>query len=81
MLSTWKLVLLVGLPLIACGCGVDENAGVIVTGKIVKGGVPLEMPHRDVGLSSVEVILLPVEGAARAEREGTTANEDGSFVL
>ena len=46
--------ILLGLAcLLAAGCGgsgYNAPKGVVVTGKILKGGKPLEVPRRDVGL-------------------------------
>lgn len=79
--------------LLCCaGCGRSSTyvpeTGVIVKGRIVQGGVPLEAPRRDVGLSSVDVQLIPEGMLALAEREETSlqveggvADENGAFEI
>jgi hypothetical protein len=81
------------LGLLSCvGCGRSSTyvpeTGVIVKGRVVQGSVPLEAPRRDVGLSSVEVQLVPEAMFALAEREETSlqvensaADENGAFEI
>lgn len=76
----WLLLLAV-LFLPGCGDRYKPKDGVIVTGKVVKGGKPLDVPHRDVGLGSVEVVLIPVANVAGGQQEMALANEDGSFRM
>lgn len=70
--------------LLAAGCGgsgYNAPKGVIVTGKILKGGKPLEVPRRDVGLGNVEVRLIAIDQQSQANRgaEMASANESGVF--
>lgn len=64
------------------GCG-DGNPpvqkGVVVKGKIVRDGKPLEVPNRDIGLGRVELLLImPGTGG---ELESALAEPDGTFVF
>ena len=71
----WLAMLLVCVA--AIGCGDDVPKGVVVKGKLVKGGQPLAVPRSDIGLGWVQLELIPdgkTEGA-----ETTRAKEDGSF--
>jgi hypothetical protein len=93
MTRTCPLFRLAFLGLLCCaGCGRSSTyapeTGVIVKGRVVQGGVPLEAPRRDVGLSSIEVQLVPEAMLALAEREETslqvessTADENGAFEI
>jgi hypothetical protein len=72
----------VGLVLAGCGGGYTPEQGVTVNGTIVKGGQPLQVPRRDVGLGSVEVQLVPTgPAAAGMGLETALVAEDGSFEL
>lgn len=62
---------------VAIGCGDDVPKGVIVKGKIVKGGQPLAVPRSDIGLGWVQVELVP-DGKTEGT-ETTRTKEDGSF--
>ena len=48
---------------VACGCSDDPGykvpKGVIVAGKVLKGGQPLAVPRADVGFGMIEVALVP----------------------
>jgi len=72
---------LLGLALLcggmAIGCGDDVPKGVIVKGKILKGGQPLAVPRSDIGLGWVQVELVP-EGKTEGT-ETTRTKEDGTF--
>jgi hypothetical protein len=66
------------LLLAGCGGGYKPPQGVVVTGKVLQGGKPLEVPRRDVGLGMVEVKLVPVAGGPPI---GTLADEGGAFKI
>lgn len=69
---------------VACGCSDDPGykvpKGVIVAGKVLKGGQPLAVPRADVGFGMIEVALVP-ENASIGPRETATASSDGSFEV
>lgn len=80
----WKSACCFAVCLLATGCGggYTPDTGVIVTGKIVKGGKPLEVPNRDIGLGNVEVLVVPLDPTAEsAEPFSDLAQEDGSFRI
>lgn len=67
---------------ISLGCGGEAkigNAGVKIRGKVVKGGAPLEVPRRDIGLGSVELHLVPADESV--EPQVAMVAEDGSFEI
>jgi len=66
-----------------CSGGYEPPKGVTVLGIIVKDDMPLVVPNREVGLGSVEIILVPQAEtvAAGAEPFSTQAAEDGSFSV
>lgn len=80
-------LLLVALLLAGCGGGsYTVKKGVVVRGKIVKGGVPLSVPNSAVGVGWVEVELVPEAEAELSESqvaaigsEPVWAKPDGSF--
>ena len=74
-------VLLLGLAGSLTGCGKPTTLdGVKVQGKIVKGGQPLQVPRRDIGLGMVELELVPAVGEPVGV-EPALVKEDGSFSL
>jgi len=77
-LSPLVLVLLIGSALLA-GCG-DGNPpapqGVVVTGKVVKGGAPLPQGRLPPGEPGAEVVFVPVAGG---ESERQAIGADGTF--
>ena len=75
---------LLGVVGLAPGCGSSAvKPGTVVTGKIVKGGQPLQVPRRDINLGMVELELVPVRapGEPVTGVEVTWVQEDGSFAL
>jgi hypothetical protein len=73
-----------GLALLVMGgCGgYTPPAGLMVKGKILKGGKPLEVTRPDVGLGCVEVRLVPLDDAAKTHgAESCLTERDGSFSL
>src|SRR5712691_1383280 len=67
--------------LLLLGCSGDGNppvpAGVIVQGKLLKGGQPLNVPNQDVGFGVVEIVLIPADKPGEPER--ALAKPDGTF--
>lgn len=81
-MSDWLrvcVVTAVGLAIAGCGGGYKPKEGVTVKGSIVKGGQPLQVPRRDIGLGSVEVQLVPAGPAGSGGLETTLVAEDGTF--
>jgi hypothetical protein len=75
-----SIVVVVALVLAGCGGGYTPDEGVVVEGKILQGGQPLEVPNREVGLGSVEVQLIPTGAlAGQVGVETALAEADGSF--
>lgn len=69
---------------LGCGQGYSPQDGVIVTGRILQGGSPLDVPNREVALGVVEVLLVPLPGNESATVlpiESTLVAVDGSFRL
>ncbi len=67
-----------------CGGGYSPKDGVIVVGKVVKGGSPLDVPNREVALGVVELVLVPLsvgEDGSTLPIESTHVEADGSFRL
>jgi hypothetical protein len=61
------------------GCGGQAKSGFIVTGRIVRGGAPLQVRGSESGAGRVEVRLVPqFEGAGV---ETAIAAEDGAFRI
>ena len=69
--------------LAGCSGGYTPPEGVTITGVLVKGDKPLDVPNRQVGLGIVELILIPQAEAkaAGAESFTTVVAEDGSFSV
>ncbi len=72
-------VIAVAFGVVGCDKGYSPDAGVIVKGKIVKGGNPLVVTGREVGIGKVEVKLVPVD--AGLESSSDNAKEDGTFSI
>jgi len=72
------LVVLVAMTL---GCSEPKigDAGVKIRGKVVKGGAPLDVPRRDIGLGSVELHLIPSDPSH--EPQVALVAEDGTFEI
>jgi hypothetical protein len=85
------LLVVLGCLMLLAGCRrstYTPDVGVIVKGTILQGGVPLDVPRRDVGFGRVDVQLVPAEMLALAEGEETSlqvesgqANEAGAFEI
>ena len=77
--SMLRMALLPAL-LFLTGCG-DGNPtvakGVIVKGKVLRDGKPLEVPNREIGLGRVELLLISPN--ANNELESALASPDGTF--
>jgi hypothetical protein len=80
---SWCNVVLGCVCLVALGCGgYKPPEGLLVKGKILKGGKPLEVTRPDVGLGFVEVRLVPLDDAAKKHgAESCHAEQDGSFTI
>lgn len=66
--------------LLLSGCGPSIPKGVVVKGKVVKAGQPMQVQRRDIGLGMVELHLVPKQGDAEGI-ERALATEDGSFTF
>jgi len=66
-----------------CGSGVKLPKGVIVKGKVLKGGIPLEAPNRAGGSSQIRVLLFPVNAGPQDQRSEAydLATESGDFSI
>lgn len=62
---------------IGCSGNPPVDQGVIVKGKLVNDGKPLEVPNREIGLGRVELQL--IAPGAGGELEAAEALPDGSF--
>lgn len=72
-------VIAVAFGVVGCDKGYSPDAGVIVKGKIVKGGNALVVEGREVGIGKVEVKLVAVD--AGLESASDNAKEDGTFNI
>lgn len=80
---SWRFVALIGLAfLLGCG-GYKTPSGVVVKGKVTKGGAPITVPNMDNSTGTVKIELFPVHANDQDQREsvGTTGNADGSFEI
>ena len=80
---SWRLVAWIGVAfLLGCG-GYKPATGVIVKGKVTKGGAPITVPNMASGTGIVRVELFPVHADAQDQREatGTLSGSDGSFEI
>jgi hypothetical protein len=77
------LMALGGMLCLAWGCGPSAERGVIVKGKLTKGGVPLTIPGMESGNSSITVTLAPVTPDPKATSQGGQAMLDntGGFQI
>jgi hypothetical protein len=63
-----------------CGGGDDSvKPGVVVRGKLLKGGQPLSVPNQAVGAGMVQVALIPADKPGEPER--ALAKPDGTFQV
>jgi hypothetical protein len=77
------LTMLVGIVLLL-GCGGHKPAtGIIVKGKVTKGGAPITVPNMESKVGTVKIELFPVytDPADQREAEGTLSEADGSFNI
>ncbi len=83
ILCSRRSMILLLAALLAAGCdGYKPPKGVVVTGKVVKDGKPLEVPRRDVGLGSVEVRIVPMgDETQKRGIETSHAEKDGTFKI
>lgn len=79
------------MPLLACatvGCGGGDEyvppTGVVVNGKVNNGGEPMRVERPDIGLGSIQLILVP-DGvdpeSDSVDLESTIADIDGTFTF
>ncbi|MGI8982656.1 MAG: hypothetical protein ACR2FY_25770 [Pirellulaceae bacterium] len=83
MNRSWRFVALIGVAfLLGCG-GYKAPSGVVVKGKVTKGGAPITVPNMDSGTGTVKIELFPVHADAQDSRDsvGTTSKSDGSFEI
>ena len=83
MSRSWQCAALIGLSfLLGCG-GYKAPTGVVVKGKVTKGGAPITVPNMDAGTGTVKIELFPVHANAQDQREsaGTNSKADGSFEI
>ena len=79
--------LFVGLSLLVllAGCGGPKNPevkpGIVIKGKVLKGGQPLVVPNQDIGVGVIEVMLSPVDAKPGSEIQTANAKKDGTFEL
>ena len=79
----WQCAALIGVSfLLGCG-GYKAAKGVVVKGKVTKGGAPITVPNMDSGTGTVKIDLFPVHANAQDEREGagTLSGSDGNFTI
>lgn len=76
--SWFVIVTLFGIC--AMGCDMGPPKGVIVKGKVLKGGQVMPVTRPDIHLGMVEVHLVSSEGNAEGP-ERALAAEDGSFTF
>lgn len=73
------------IAICVCGCSGPSNPpvipGVVVQGKILKGGQPLSVPNQDIGVGVVEVMLIPLNENPNSELQTTNAKSDGTFEI
>ncbi|MFM9069059.1 MAG: hypothetical protein ACKOUR_17260 [Planctomycetota bacterium] len=72
-----RLVVLILGFLVTTGCGESVPKGVILKGKVLKGGQPLAVTRPEVGVGWVQIDLIP-DGKSDYT-ETTRAKPDGSF--
>jgi len=84
-LIRFSVVVAVGLALVGCGGGGPRR--VIVKGRVVEGGKPLELKGDQfkAGAIGVEVTFYPIDTAGKVDQTkqsyGTRIREDGTFQL
>lgn len=74
-------LLFICLLLTACN-GTAGPATVSCSGTLLKGGQPLEVANREIGVGMVSLEFIPVETAVpTTERYGAKADKEGKFSL
>jgi hypothetical protein len=72
---------LVALLALVVGCGDSKTPqGVILKGRLVYQGKPMELVRPDIGLGMVEIQLIPAPGTKGAD-ENSRADKDGKFEI
>ena len=80
MSSRWfagPLIVLFACVTSGCG-GPNTPGGIIVAGRVLNNGKPMEVERPEIGLGMVEVALVP-NGAGGAGKEVAKADKDGNF--
>lgn len=82
-----RLAVVVALAVAVAGCGGGGPRRVIVKGRVVDGGKPLELQGDEfkAGAIGVEVTFYPLDNAGKVDQSkqsyGTRIREDGTFLL
>lgn len=80
---SWRFVALIGVAfLLGCG-GYKPATGVVVKGKVTKGGTPITVPNMESKAGTVKIELFPIHANLQDERgsEGTLSGADGAFEI
>jgi hypothetical protein len=76
-------IVVVGLLLVGFGCSQGDTAlgpaGVVVKGRVIKGGQPIPVPRPDVMYGLVEVALIPEGSPPDSTGEPASVEVDGTF--
>ena len=83
MMRLFQIASVVGVVLLM-GCGGYKAAkGVVVVGKVTKGGAPITVPNMESKTGTVKIELVPVHANPQDQREaeGTLGETDGSFKI
>jgi hypothetical protein len=75
-------VLAIAFLLVGCG-GFTPDSGVKVTGKITKGGAPLNVPNMEAKVGTIKVDLVPVHAGPQDDRSksGAFQEPNGTFLI
>ncbi len=80
-----KYSLLVVVVLSILGCSGDDSPkgppGVVIKGRVVKGGQPIHVPRPDISYGLVEVSLIAEGSQAGTSGEPVSMNLDGTFEV
>ncbi len=82
MSSRWfagLLLVLLGCITSGCGGGPTTPGGIIVKGRLLNNGKPMELLRPEAGVGMLQVTLIPSDG--RLGQEGTLADKDGRFEI
>jgi len=73
--------LLVLATVVGCGGGPQVAKGVIVKGKVLKGGAPIPGVRPEIGVGIIQISLVPVVQSPTAESGIALLKADGSFEI